>query len=89
MISGSAAVTSKVGAHRTGMSFRGDRLSASLVTIDLHADGTGSRMKYTEQTAFIGGADDQHQRVAGTEAGLDRLIEVMASDNPKLQRTSS
>ncbi len=62
------------------MSFRGDKLSASLVTIELLAAGAGSRMTFTEQTAFAGGADAQRQRVIGTETGFDRMIEAILSN---------
>lgn len=60
------------------MSFAGARLSASLVTIVLEPAGAKTRMTYTEQVAMLaGGGAARDQRLAGTEQGLDRLIEVM------------
>ena len=60
------------------MSFKGVKLSASLVTVEFFPIGTQTRMIFTEQTAFLGGADARDQRVSGTEAGLDRLAEAIA-----------
>jgi uncharacterized protein YndB with AHSA1/START domain len=62
------------------MSFKDERLSASLVTIELLAAGMRTRMQFTEQTALIGGADAYRQRVMGTEAGFDRLLEAISSE---------
>jgi uncharacterized protein YndB with AHSA1/START domain len=63
------------------MSLAGTRLSASLVTIVLETEGERSRMTYTEQVAMLsGGEAARAQRLAGTEQGLDRLIEVMQAD---------
>lgn len=61
------------------MSLGGARLSASLVTVELHPAGDGTRMVYTEQAAFLG-AGAAPQRIAGTEGGLDRLVEAIARD---------
>jgi uncharacterized protein YndB with AHSA1/START domain len=60
------------------MSFGGERLSASLVTIELIPDGSRTRMKFTEQAAFLTGAGASEQRIAGTGEGFDRLVDVMA-----------
>lgn len=63
------------------MSFAGARLSASLVTILLAPVGAKTRMTFTEQVAMIGGgAGARDQRLAGTEAGLDRLAEILAGE---------
>lgn len=63
------------------MSFAGARLSASLVTILLEPAGEKTRMTYTEQVALLaGGEAARAQRLAGTEEGLDRLIDIMASE---------
>jgi uncharacterized protein YndB with AHSA1/START domain len=59
------------------MSFKGQKLSASLVTIELVAASTGTHMRFTEQTAFVGGEAAYRQRVTGTEEGFDRLVEAM------------
>jgi uncharacterized protein YndB with AHSA1/START domain len=62
------------------MSFKGERLSASLVTIELEPSGALTRMKFTEQAMFLGGGGTRRQRVMGTEEGLDRLTEVIAAE---------
>lgn len=62
------------------MSFKGQRLSASLATVEFFPAGTQTRMKFTEQAAFLGGAGASHERAIGTEIGFDRLIEVIAKD---------
>ena len=53
------------------------RMSASLVTIELRADGTGCRMIFTEQVAFLDGHGDLAEREEGTALGLDRLAPIL------------
>lgn len=60
------------------MSFGGKRLSASLVTIELTADGPGTQLKVTEQAAFMGGGSEE--RIQGTNEGFDRLVEVVGQE---------
>ncbi|HVY35543.1 MAG TPA: SRPBCC family protein [Caulobacteraceae bacterium] len=60
------------------MSFKGERLSASLVTIELTPSDGLTRLKFTEQAVFLAGEGVREQRVAGTEEGLDRLVELVA-----------
>lgn len=60
------------------MAFGNERLSASLVTIELTPGAGRTSMKLTEQAAFMGGGDAARQRVLGTEEGFDRLVEAMA-----------
>jgi uncharacterized protein YndB with AHSA1/START domain len=62
------------------MSFQGRMLSASLATIEFIPAGMQTRMIFTEQAAFLDGSGARRERVAGTEAGLDRLIEVIAHE---------
>lgn len=52
----------------------GRSLSASLVTVEFHADGAGTRMTLTEQLAYLDGNMDLDQRIEGTAEGLDRLV---------------
>ena len=52
----------------------GEPLSASLVTVEFQPDGTGTRMKLTEQLAYLDGHMDLDQRIEGTAEGLDRLM---------------
>lgn len=50
------------------------RLSASLATVVFEASGTGTKMVFTEQIAFLDGHQDRTERIRGTELGLDRLV---------------
>ena len=43
------------------------RISVSLGTTEIHASGTGSRLIYTEQGAFLDGYDDAGERERGTQ----------------------
>jgi uncharacterized protein YndB with AHSA1/START domain len=49
------------------------RISVSLSTIELVAEGESTRLTYTETGAFLDGADTPDQRQAGTEQILDSL----------------
>lgn len=49
------------------------RLSASLATVEFQPDGTGTRMLFTEQVAFLDGYQDRAERVRGTQELLDSL----------------
>ena len=60
------------------MGFRGERVSASLATIELSADGAGTKMRFTEQIAWLGAREAMHMRIAGTGEGFDKLVEVVA-----------
>jgi uncharacterized protein YndB with AHSA1/START domain len=63
------------------MTFAGQRLSASLVTILLTPAGSRTRMTYTEQVAILSAdADAAQQRLMGTEQGIDRLAALMPQD---------
>ncbi|WP_026622345.1 YndB with AHSA1/START domain [Ensifer sp. WSM1721] len=62
------------------MSFRGERISVSLVTIELTPSGAQTHMKLTEQAVFLGGGGARQQRVMGTEEGFDRLIRAIAEE---------
>lgn len=66
------------------MSFRGQKVSASLATVEFIPAGSQTRMKFTEQLAFLGEADAMRHRIAGTEVGFDRLVEVVASEAASL-----
>lgn len=57
------------------MSLRGQRISASLVTVEFAPAGTGTLMRFTEQAVLLDGSGVQGRRI-GTEAGLDRLAEL-------------
>jgi uncharacterized protein YndB with AHSA1/START domain len=52
------------------------RASASLGTTELVADGSGTRLIYTEQGAFLDGNDD----IAGREVGCAEMLEALARE---------
>ena len=62
------------------MTSAGERVSASLATVELMAEGAGTRMVITEQMAYLGDAASMRQRIAGTGDGLDRLVDIIAMD---------
>ena len=49
------------------------KISVSLATVEFAADGTGTRMVFTEQAAFLDGFDDAGSRERGTQGLIDRL----------------
>jgi uncharacterized protein YndB with AHSA1/START domain len=51
----------------------GRKLSVSLATIELTAQGKSTRLVMTEQGAFLDGAEDGSEREAGTQWLLDKL----------------
>jgi uncharacterized protein YndB with AHSA1/START domain len=51
----------------------GTRISVSLATVELQPDGSGTRLLFTEQGAFLDGFDKPAQREEGTRALLDAL----------------
>lgn len=52
------------------------RASASLATTELVADGSGTRLIYTEQGAFLDGADD----IAGRERGCGDMLDALGRE---------
>jgi uncharacterized protein YndB with AHSA1/START domain len=50
-------------------------ISVSLVTIEFKAEGSGTRLLFTEQGAFLDGYDDIAGREGGTGTALDNLEE--------------
>jgi uncharacterized protein YndB with AHSA1/START domain len=56
-----------------GMHIDGVRISVSLATIELHPDGSGTRLTVTEQGAFLDGYDDAGSRERGTGWLMDKL----------------
>jgi uncharacterized protein YndB with AHSA1/START domain len=51
----------------------GERLSVSLVTVELAAQGAKTKMTFTEQVVFLDGHGDAAERREGTELGLARI----------------
>jgi uncharacterized protein YndB with AHSA1/START domain len=54
------------------------RISVSLATVELHPEGDGTRLVFTEQGAFLDGLDTPDQRESGTGTLLDALGEELA-----------
>ena len=59
--------------HRDGV-----RMSVSVTTVELLADGDGTHLRYTEQGVFLDGEDTPEQREHGTQELLDKLGEALA-----------
>ncbi len=55
----------------------GTRISVSLGTVELSADGAGTRLVYTEKGAYLDGHDTPEQRQEGTEQLFDALGESL------------
>lgn len=53
------------------------KISVSLATVELFADGSGTHLVVTEQGTFLDGYDDAGARERGTAALLDRLASVV------------
>ena len=48
------------------------RISVSLSTVEIEPAGAGTKLKYTEQCAFLDGYDDAGSREQGTRWLLDQ-----------------
>ncbi|CAN5594146.1 SRPBCC family protein [soil metagenome] len=60
------------------MAMGGHRISASLVTFELLAEGAGTTLVFTHQGAFFEGADGPAMRQDGWKVLLDQLARVLA-----------
>lgn len=58
------------------MTFDGQPMSSSLVTVRFETAGTGTRLTLTEQGAYLPGFDD----VAGRERGMRELLDALARE---------
>jgi uncharacterized protein YndB with AHSA1/START domain len=56
----------------------GVRMSVSVTTVELLADGAGTHLRYTEQGVFLDGQDTPEQREHGTKELLDKLAQALA-----------
>jgi uncharacterized protein YndB with AHSA1/START domain len=61
------------------------RTSAALTTVELAADGGGTRLLLTEQVAFLDGVDGSASRQRGWGGLLDRLGDVLRTRPPTAQ----
>ena len=57
------------------------RASAALTTVELAADGSGTRLLLTEQVAFLDGVDGTASRERGWGALLDRLGDAIRRED--------
>ena len=55
------------------MHLDGTRISVSLGSVEIKPDGSGTRLTYTEQGAFLDGFDKPEMREKGTADLLDAL----------------
>jgi len=55
------------------MDFNGAHISVSLATLELHADGDGTALTYTEYGVYLDGHDTRERREGGTHELLDAL----------------
>lgn len=58
------------------MTVDGKRISVSLATVEIAAEGKGTRLSYTEQGAYLDGADQPADR----EEGCRLLYEALAAE---------
>jgi uncharacterized protein YndB with AHSA1/START domain len=55
------------------MTVDGQRMSVSVATVELHAEGDKTRLVWTEQGVFLDGLESSEQRAIGTGSLLDSL----------------
>jgi uncharacterized protein YndB with AHSA1/START domain len=65
------------------MYFDKERISVSLATLELKADGKGTLLKLTEQGAFLDGYDGAASREEGTRFLLDAVEKALNSQHAK------
>ena len=56
------------------------RISVSLATVELSPDGSGTRMRFTEQGVYLDGHDGTAERERGTKDLLDNLERALRED---------
>jgi uncharacterized protein YndB with AHSA1/START domain len=56
------------------------RISVSLTTLELFAEGTGTRLRFTEQGLYLDDYDGAADRVRGTNGLLDSLERAMRDE---------
>lgn len=60
------------------MHLNGNKISVSLATLEISADGSGSKLVMTEQGAFLDGYDDSGSRERGTKDLLEKVALSLA-----------
>jgi uncharacterized protein YndB with AHSA1/START domain len=58
------------------------RISMTLCTVELAADGDGTLLKLTDQSAFLDGRERPDERRSGWGAVLERLADFLLSTSP-------
>jgi uncharacterized protein YndB with AHSA1/START domain len=64
------------------MTSRGEPVSVSLTTVELVADGKGTRLLLVEQVAFLDGRDKTANREEGLASMLDKIGEAALRGTP-------
>jgi uncharacterized protein YndB with AHSA1/START domain len=59
------------------MHINGNKISVSLATIELTPEGARTKLKITEQGAYLDGYDDAGKREHGTNLLMDKLVEAV------------
>ncbi|QGQ97524.1 polyketide cyclase [Paenibacillus psychroresistens] len=59
------------------------RISVSVVTVEMEATDSGTRLIFTEQGVFLDGHDTPEIREEGTNLMLDKLGEWLENEEPK------
>jgi len=62
------------------MHLGGRRISVSLATVELSPEGTGTRMRFTEQGVYLDGHDGIAERERGTKDLLDNLERALRAE---------
>ena len=62
------------------MQLGGRRISVSLATVELSADGTGTHLRFTEQGVYLDGHDGLAERERGTKDLLDNLERALREE---------
>jgi uncharacterized protein YndB with AHSA1/START domain len=66
------------------MFHNGDKLSVSLQTVELRAEGAGTRLIHTEQGSYLVGGEEAVQgREHGTAWHVDNLVAVLEGREPR------
>jgi uncharacterized protein YndB with AHSA1/START domain len=61
------------------MAMDGRRISVSRATVEIEPEGARTRLRFTEQAAFLDGFEDGGGRERGTRAHLDRIAAVLGA----------
>jgi uncharacterized protein YndB with AHSA1/START domain len=65
------------------MTIGDQRISTSLLTLELEPEGAGTRMRFTEQAAFFAGGDGTERRREGWTSLLERLARELGESPGK------